>query len=653
MDQGGHRVRAARDRRGLRHPVPGAGSVSLLAELRRRSVIRVAGLYVVTAWLLVQVADTLLPIFGTPAWVLQALVVLLALGFIPALVVSWVFELTSEGIRRDNGPDAAASGVDRTARKLDMAVIMLLLGIGALVLWGQRSATTDGSVLPEVPAGAPATPATDADPPPPVAHRSIAVLPFDNLSSDPEQGYFADGLTEEILNALAAVPGLMVTARTSSFHYKDQDLPVDEIGERLGVEHLLEGSVRRSGDQLRVTAQLVRARDGFHLWSQAYDRDYSDAFAVQGDIAEQVATALGILLDDQVRARMAASGARDPEAYALFARGFELYLDAHNGAPQVPTLTAANGFFDQAVALAPGLWVAHYHSADLYSHILLNLAAGADPDAVAAGEEARALAELRRRLRAASTAAPNASARDFIQLTDQLFSDDWTGLGELLRRSYTRAESCGFHQWTFVGIAMGLAAQARGLFEQGIRCNALDEALWLHATRAAAYAGDVDGALALIDQGLARPELARGQARLHLARLNVLASAGRLDEARAEALRIDRASADQQMAQAWLAAMDGDEAALDALRAQPPTILNRDHRLEFAAMAGDRRAANAIAAAIDARPAGPLLLLNKIHFCMCGAPFDLEAAPNFTARLAESGLPWPPVSPVDWPLKAW
>ncbi len=626
--------------------------MKLLAELRRRKVFRVAGLYAVTAWLLVQVAETLLPIFGTPGWVLQVLVVLLALGFIPALVVAWVFELTPEGLRRETPDAAGAMPVDATARRMDMVIIVLLLAIGALAVWDRYQAVEAGAG----PSAAPEPVATTAPEPaaPPATGRSIAVLPFESLSADPEQGYFADGLTEEILNALASVPGLQVTARTSSFYYKDKDLPVDEIGARLGVDHLLEGTVRRSGEQLRVSAQLVRASDGFRLWSQAYDRPYTDAFAVQADIATQVASALGILLDEALRARMAEAGEHDPQAFAEFARGFELYRAAHNEAPQVPTLIQANVHFDAATAAAPSLWAAHFHSSDLYAHILLNIAAGQDPGSMPAGEVAVAREQLQERLDLALSSAPNEAARDFIRITRQLFSDDWSGLGPLIRRAYGHREACGFHQWMHMGVVFGMAAEARAFFDQARACNAFDESNWLNAGRVALYAGDPATAIDVTGAALALPELAYARKRLHTARVAALLAAGRLEEAREEVLRGGLSGRDADELQSWLAAASSDAEALSALRDQRQGLDSRDSRqLELAAIAGDRAEANRMAAIIDARPAGPVLLANVTAFCLCGAPFDLEATPNFAARLAEAELPWPPPATIPWPLKAW
>jgi TolB-like protein len=271
--------------------------VSLFAELKRRNVIRVAGLYLVGAWLVLQVAETLLPIFDTPGWVLKALVVLLVLGFAAALIFSWVYELTPDGLKRDSGIDPAQDQSVHTARKLDMAVIVLLLSIGALTLWAPRR---DNAPIPPAPAKVDAASVGEAATPTTVARlgpdpASIAVLPFADLSPGGDQAYFSDGMSEEILNALVKVSGLQVASRTSSFGFKGQEaLGVPAIADKLAVRHILEGSVRRAGSTLRITAQLIDAQSDRHLWSETYDRPLTaeNVFAIQEEIATAIVAAL-------------------------------------------------------------------------------------------------------------------------------------------------------------------------------------------------------------------------------------------------------------------------------------------------------------------------------------------------------------------------
>ena len=226
--------------------------VSLFTELKRRNVFRVAIAYVVVAWLILQIGDTLGDALRLPNVVNTSLVFFLILGFPLALFFAWAYELTPEGVKKEKHVDRTQSITQQTGRKLDWAIITVLGAAVAFLL-------VDKFVLPDTTA--------------PVTDKSVAVLPFVAMSNGPDDEYFADGLTEEVLNSLARVPELLVTARTSAFHFKGKDTPITEIAKSLGVAHVVEGSVRRNGDQLRVTAQLIRAADGFHLWSNSYDRE--------------------------------------------------------------------------------------------------------------------------------------------------------------------------------------------------------------------------------------------------------------------------------------------------------------------------------------------------------------------------------------------
>jgi TolB-like protein len=273
--------------------------MSLIAELRRRNVIRMAGLYLVAAWLVVQVAETALPAFDVPGWVLRATIILLAIGFVPALVFSWVFELTPDGLKRDADVDPAQSIAPRTAQRMDrliLAGLVVLIGLFAAErFWPQQAsapthASQDERVI-EMSTPLTAVPATrGAD------HRSIAVLPFVNMSSDAENEHFADGMSEELLNILAGIDGLKVASRTSAFAFKGKDTPIPEIARQLDVHHVLEGSVRKQGNRVRITAQLIEAGSDAHLWTQTYQRDLDDIFVVQEEIARAITTALRDIL---------------------------------------------------------------------------------------------------------------------------------------------------------------------------------------------------------------------------------------------------------------------------------------------------------------------------------------------------------------------
>ena len=262
----------------------------LYEELKRRNVIRVATAYVVSAWIVVQVVETIFPFFGFSPNAIRNVIIVLAIGLVPTVVLAWVFQFTAEGLRRDTGehlPDPRATRVLNRAIIAILALGIVYFAVDKFVLAPQRVAEREAEVAEQARAEAQAGFYGD---------RSIAVLPFDNLSSDPEQVYFVDGVAEEILNLLARIRDLRVISRSSSFALREQKLEIPEIGERLNVAHILEGSVRRAGSRVRVTAQLIEARTDTHLWSKTYDRELEDVFRIQDEIAADVAKNLEITL---------------------------------------------------------------------------------------------------------------------------------------------------------------------------------------------------------------------------------------------------------------------------------------------------------------------------------------------------------------------
>ena len=277
-----------------------------LEELKRRNVFRVAVAYLVAAWLVLQVAQLLLEAVEAPAWVIQVFLIAFALGFPIVLTFSWVYELTPEGIKKETDVDRTTSITSDTGRKLDMATIGMLIAVLSFVVIERTLLDDPAPVEQETAAAA----ASD------VLENSIAVLAFEDLSPGGDHEYFADGLSEEILNVLAKIDALQVAGRTSSFAFKGQNTDLREIGDVLNVAHILEGSVRKSGDQIRVTAQLIKASNGFHLFSETYDRKLEDVFKVQDEIARMISDALlaEIVGSDQPDA----ATPTDPEAYDLF-----------------------------------------------------------------------------------------------------------------------------------------------------------------------------------------------------------------------------------------------------------------------------------------------------------------------------------------------
>ena len=283
---------------------------NLFAELKRRNVVRVGIAYVVVGWIVMQIADTMAPALKLPDWTATLIAFLLVLGLPLALFFSWAFEMTPQGLKKTHEVDADDSITHSTGRKLDFMIIgALVLGLGYFV-WESRFA---GEGPP-----AKAEKAADAEL---ASARSVAVLPFVNISSDPEQEYFSDGITEEILNSLVKLKGLEVAGRTSSFAFKGKNQDLRTIGQALGVSHIIEGSVRKAGVRIRITAQLVRADNGFHLWSETYDRELTDIFALQDEIAASIARALEVELLGGVETSTTA--AVNVEAYDLYLKGLQ------------------------------------------------------------------------------------------------------------------------------------------------------------------------------------------------------------------------------------------------------------------------------------------------------------------------------------------
>ena len=257
---------------------------SFFAELKRRNVVRMAGLYLVGAWLLIQVASTMLPAFSEPGLGRTRMIITLALGFIPALIFSWVFELTPEGLKRDEDVAPEQSIAPQTARRMDrMIIVVLVLALGyfafdKFVLAPRREAARSHS-------------APNDTKPTVIPEKSIAVLPFENLSSDKENAYFAEGIQDEILTRLSKVAALKVISRTSTQQYQSKPGNLPEIAKQLGVANILEGSVK-AGPAVPVNGQLIKAVTDDHLWAESYDRKLDDIFGVEGEIAQTVAEAL-------------------------------------------------------------------------------------------------------------------------------------------------------------------------------------------------------------------------------------------------------------------------------------------------------------------------------------------------------------------------
>ncbi len=309
-----------------------------LAELKRRNVYKVAVAYAVVAWLLIQLASILFPTFEAPAWVMKVFIAAVALGFPLALILAWAFELTPEGIKRADDVAAYESIAPKTGRGLMLIVgIVGALALGLLLFQFSRARSGEAARVNPVTALRAVIP-----------EKSIAILPFESLSEDKANAFFATGVQDEILTRLAKIADLKVISRTSTQRYKSAPENLPEVGRQLGVAHILEGSVQKAGDQVRINVQLINVATDAHLWAETYDRDVKEIFQVQSDVSERIASALEAKLTGRERQQIAAIGSTNPAAYEAYLRG--LALDT---AQSESDTERAREFFQQAVALDP------------------------------------------------------------------------------------------------------------------------------------------------------------------------------------------------------------------------------------------------------------------------------------------------------------
>jgi TolB-like protein len=321
--------------------------MSFLGELKRRNVFRMGVAYVLVAWVLLQIIDFTLDIISAPNWVMQVFFLAGVAGLPAMLIFAWVFEMTPEGLKRESRVDRSQSITQHTGRKLDRAIIVFL-AIAVVLLLAERFITRDNAPAPNVINEKPFNNTEEVEKASDSALRSVAVLPFVNMSSDPEQEYFSDGLSEELLNRLAQNEQLRVAARTSSFQFKGQNQNIADIGKQLKVDHVLEGSVRKAANRLRITAQLIQVDSGYHLWSDTYEREINDIFAIQDDIALAITAALEAELGT-VSTTSDTHQTENLQAYQAYLQA--RFLLAKRGEAN---MLEANQLFERAVELDPG-----------------------------------------------------------------------------------------------------------------------------------------------------------------------------------------------------------------------------------------------------------------------------------------------------------
>lgn len=610
---------------------------SFINELRRRGVIRAIAGYLVAAWLVLQVVAAVENAAGLPVWSDGLALIVLIVGFPIVVFMAWSFDLTPEGLK----PTVVEGAVAEPTKALDYAMFAAIALFCGLIAWQLASRPALFSGLRPGDTVALVTPAAEGPPaevavaPPP--ELSVAVLPFSAFSSNEDDGYFADGLTEEILNSLALLPDLLVTSRTSAFQFKGPDVPpIPEIARSLNVAHVLEGSVRRSGDRVRVTTQLIRASDDRHLWSQTYDRSLDDVFAIQEEIAEAVAAVLEIVLDDDARRRMRNSGTRSFEAFIAYQRALELWNEAHVSG-DFTLLEEADPLFASATEQAPDFYQAWLLRSDRHSHRLIELSESGEAidQAVWTALETERLALLDEAMRTAQTQAQ----RSIVASNQILFEAEWTNASTIVMDSLA-SDDCVNDNWLQTLVPLYADLDARLAYAQRLLvCDPLNpEARLFHADTLITRR-EYEAALADADLLLAMDQIAESE----MIRLEALMGLERYDEARA------------MLDENWLwenYRLDARLGNVDAMSASYEELVAEGDwsALVVNAIAGRREEANTIAARIDAQPLGALTLLDVLIGCGCGAPFDLEATPNFAARLDGSGLSWPPPADLGFPL---
>ena len=404
-------------------------------ELKRRNVYKVAVAYAVVAWLLLQAASIFLPAFDTPPWVMKIFIIVVIFGFPVALIFSWAFEITPEGIKLESEIEPNKSIKRRTGRKIVAVTIALAVVAAGLFVYQLVRSKSDTS----------SSPATAA-----IASKSIAVLPFDNLSRDPDNAYFCEGVQDEILTRLAKVADLKVIARTSTQRFKTAPENLPDIARQLGVANILEGSVQKVGDQVRVNVQLINALTNAHLWAEIYDRKLTDIFTVESDIAKSIADTLKAKLSSSAEHVLASRPTDNPEAHELYLKG-RYFWNRRTG----ENLKKAADYFQQSIGKDPRYALAYSGLADC--HVLLPAYAelGSNPrdELPKALEAARKAVELDDTLAEAHTSLARALASN-LQLS--------AAMSEFKRAIELNPSYATAHQW------FGECLQSQGRVEEAL-----------------------------------------------------------------------------------------------------------------------------------------------------------------------------------------
>ena len=589
-------------------------SRNFFAELKRRNVYKVAVAYAVVGWLLIQVATQVFPFLDIPNWAIRLVILLTALGFPIALIIAWAFELTPEGIRRTEDADAAGQR-SRGGIWMALVVIAAALSLGLFFL-GRYSA---GNARSQNPAsrgsGAASSEAVTA-----VPEKSVAVLPLLNESGDPKDEYFSDGLSEELIAALAQISGLKVIGRSSSFRFKDRHEEPKAIGEKLGVSTLLEGTVRKQGDKVRIVAELINAADGIELWTRTFDRELRDIFAVQEEIAKAVAESLKVTLlgsQDRPAQRGASSNA---EAHNAYLQG-HFYLLRRN----VEDFRKAIAYYDQAIQLDPSYALAYAERAEAW--VFLGDLTGQRPTAYP-----KARSDAEKAVAIAPALAEARAALGFVRcLVDWKFAE---GLTELKRaKELSPANPTANDLLARIIVYLGRFDEAERQARQAVELDPLSTVTQGNLGRVLFYVGKLDEADAVARkaaelqptgasthrwQVLIAAQRGDGEAALRQAQLEPDAGFRRFELAIAHYVRGDRPAADAALADLIANSREGfayQIAEVYALRGE------KDKAFKWLQMSFDDRDAGMLGLLVD-----PLLR-------------GLRDDPRYKNFLAKLGLP--------------
>ncbi|MGI9201162.1 MAG: hypothetical protein ACR2QL_08895 [Woeseiaceae bacterium] len=599
----------------------------LIAELRKRNVIRVGVAYCVIGWLIAQVADLAADNFGAPDWVMRMLLIVLLLGLPVALFLAWAFELTPGGVIRAEDVPEDAPKDPRSGRLLNRIIIGSLLVIVFGLVWDRtRDAGPDE-----------ATVSTAID-------KSIAVLPFADFSPGGDQGWFADGLTDEILNALARTDDLRVASRTSAFSYRDSSLEIPEIATELGVAHILEGSVRRNQNRIRVTAQLIRAADDTHLWSDTFDGDSDDAIGIQEEIALAIARALQTTMDPEELERMLAAGTRSIEAWELYLRAQEMLRNLMDSSDLNYGDLALN-LLNKAVTIDPAFADAHISMAQIYnSHLrptsMLRLTSvTSDTEARALFNDAISAAAANARSDATKLEYQGLQASAEMRFDDFLrLSKEWVALAPNDADAYTQL----LIAQTIAGEYEASAATAQ-IAADHLRSEGLS--LWpvyqfLHRV-------DVDAALIMAKEDLALP--GHKESNWYQAH-RVLLYAGDVEGAARLARDLLRESNDDNstlMVEVRQACAEGRVADADAAyESAANTTMRKLNNWIYLKTLGFDQEAKQFLLPFD-NPDG----IYSLGAFMVYTTFDPNDFPYFASRLAEQGISRPPAHKIPFACK--